>query len=70
MGQVFITVNAIIANEQISRTVLKKVTDSQGQDVTDKFKEYCNNKKLPIETQIELEQAAELFSKENSSWLP
>ncbi len=57
-------------NDGNSNVSLQSVKTSLGDDVTDRFVEYCNNNSLPIGSQAEIESAAIAFSNDNSSWLP
>jgi hypothetical protein len=70
LKKVTIALKLTTIKEKAVHARLQSMTDSKGNDITDKFVNYCDDKQLIPKTQAEFDQAEILFVKENSSWLP
>ncbi|MCI0557815.1 MAG: hypothetical protein MN733_04915 [Nitrososphaera sp.] len=70
MAQVVISVDVTVGNDIQAEATFHSVRDGQGSDITDKFRKYCNENNLPLNTQADIEKAATDFAEANKSWLP
>ena len=70
MPQVVISVDVTIGNDIKAKVTFHGVRDGQGTEITDKFRKYCKDNNLPLNTQADIERAATDFAEANKSWLP
>ena len=69
MSQVVISIDLTVGNN--TNTVqIQSIKDSQGNDISTQFYDYCKKNSLPLSSQQDLESAASKFSQDNASWLP
>jgi hypothetical protein len=61
-----------LAGTSASKVILNKVTNSVGEDITDKFRAYAKNNDIDLSQKEALETAAGKFAKEfvHMPWLP
>lgn len=70
MAKLVINVDVEIEDDIQAKVTINGVKDSQGTDITDTFRNYCEENKLPLDTQDQIEKAAVDFANANKSSLP